>query len=329
MVEVSALTKTYGGNRGISDISFTVREGEIVGFLGPNGAGKTTTMNILAGYLTPTSGTASIAGTDILARPLAAKRHVGYLPEQPPLYTDMTVNEYLNFVYGIKGVRAPSRKEHIGAIAGLTDIESAGGRLIRNLSKGFKQRVGLAQALIGDPDVLILDEPTSGLDPRQIAEMRGVIKELGKSRTVILSTHILSEASAVCERVLVVSKGELVADAAPEKLTQSGEGRLLIRVAGPKGAVRGLLKGLTGVKSAEPAGEAEPRTHDFLVTPLADTDIRRGLFTALADAGYPILMMRPHALTLEEAFIKLTEEPPAHTGRKRPKKSGGTEGETR
>ena len=201
MIEVTGLTKTYGKKRGITDITFTIDEGEIVGFLGPNGAGKSTTMNVITGYLSAT-----------------AKKHIGYLPEHPPLYLDMTVSEYLNFIYDIKGAKQP-RKAHIDAICEMTGVSHVRDRVMNNLSKGYRQRCGLAQALVGDPDVLILDEPTVGLDPIQIIEIRNVIKGLGKNRTIILSTHILQEVSAICERVLVINNGRLVADDAPEHLS--------------------------------------------------------------------------------------------------------------
>ena len=218
MIEVSGLTKTYGHKRGINDVTFKINEGEIVGFLGPNGAGKSTTMNIITGYLSATSGSARVAGIDILDRPIEAKRHIGYLPEHPPLYLDMTVNEYLNFICDLKGVKA-NRKAHIDGICEQVGITQVRTRVMNNLSKGYKQRCGLAQAMIGDPDVLILDEPTVGLDPIQIIEIRNVIKQLGKNRTIILSTHILQEVSAVCERVLVINNGRLVADDNPVHLS--------------------------------------------------------------------------------------------------------------
>ena len=322
MIEVKNLTKRYGRNRGVSDISFSIREGEIVGFLGPNGAGKTTTMNILTGYLSPTSGDVTVAGLDVLDEPLTAKRHIGYLPEQPPLYTDMTVDEYLNFVYELKGVKSKSRAAHLSEIADMVDISGVRKRLIRNLSKGYRQRVGLAQALIGDPDVLILDEPTVGLDPRQIIEIRNVIKTLGRSRTIILSTHILPEVSSICERVLVISNGVIVADDKPENLANavSSERSLLIRVAGPKDAVLTLLRSRDGVKSAEAVGEIEARSYDFLVESMPNVDVRKPLFHALAMAEFPILMLRPQNASLEDIFIKLTEDP-AESGSKRgPKK---------
>jgi len=225
MINVSGLTKSYGKNRGINNISMTIPEGEIVGFLGPNGAGKTTTMNIITGYLTPDSGTVEVAGIDMIKEPQSAKLKIGYLPEQPPLYHSMTVKEYIDFVYELKGVKkymkTHSKQEHISEVCeiiGLTDVYN---RVIGHLSKGYKQRVGFAQALIGDPEVLVLDEPTVGLDPRQIVEIRNVIKDMGKKRTIILSTHILPEVSAICERVLVISNGVIVADDKPEALADS------------------------------------------------------------------------------------------------------------
>jgi ABC-2 type transport system ATP-binding protein len=308
MIEVSGLTKSYGSNRGITDVSFFVPEGQIVGFLGPNGAGKTTTMNIITGYMLPDEGNVTIAGLDIVNRPLQAKRHIGYLPEQPPLYHGMTVEEYLDFVYELKGVKTESQPEHIRQICELTGLTDVFRRVIAHLSKGYKQRVGLAQALIGDPDVLILDEPTVGLDPRQIVEIRNVIKEMGKRRTIILSTHILSEAATVCERVLVISGGTIVADDKPERLIESisGQRRLIVRIAGQKDDVLNILRAQTGVKNADALGEKEPDSHDFLVESEEGTDIRKPLFGALADAGCPILMMRPHDVSLEDVFLELT-----------------------
>jgi ABC-2 type transport system ATP-binding protein len=310
MIEVTGLSKTYGKNRGISDISFTIPEGQIVGFLGPNGAGKTTTMNIITGYLSAAAGTVKIAGIDVLENPLGAKRHIGYLPEQPPLYHAMTVEEYLDFVYELKGVDSPDREEHILGICKMTGLKDVYSRVIGHLSKGYKQRVGLAQALIGDPDVLILDEPTVGLDPRQIVEIRSVIKDMGKSRTIILSTHILPEVSAVCERVLVIANGIIVADDKPENLAgaMSGERSLVVRVAGPKDGAASLLRGIDGVKSCEALGEMETASHDFLLESKQGIDIRKPVFGALAKAGWPILMLRAQDATLEDIFLKLTEE---------------------
>lgn len=310
MIEVKGLTKTYGRSRGITDISFSIKEGEIVGFLGPNGAGKTTTMNIITGYLSATSGTAEIAGIDVTENPIEAKSHIGYLPEQPPLYLTMTVEEYLDFVYELKGVKTPNQSAHIKEICDMVGIQDVYRRVIGHLSKGYKQRVGLAQALVGDPDVLILDEPTVGLDPRQIVEIRNVIKDMGKSRTIILSTHILPEVSAICERVLVISGGVIVADDKPENLAGAvaDERVLMVRVAGPKDQVLALLRSRDGIKKAEAVGEMEQGSHDFVVESTRGIDIRKPMFSALAQAGWPILMLRPQNASLEEIFLKLTED---------------------
>jgi ABC-2 type transport system ATP-binding protein len=310
MIEVTGLCKSYGKNRGINDITFTIPEGQIVGFLGPNGAGKTTTMNIITGYLSAEAGNAKVAGIDVLERPIEAKRHIGYLPEQPPLYHAMTVEEYLDFVYELKGVKASAQQEHISQICEMTGITDVYRRVIGHLSKGYRQRVGLAQALIGDPDVLILDEPTVGLDPRQIVEIRNVIKNMGKSRTIILSTHILPEVSAVCERVLVIAGGVIVADDKPENLAGAvtGERALVVRICGPKDDIGRLLRETDGVRSAKPLGEMEAGSHDFLIENNPGADIRKPLFGVLAEKGYPILMMRAQNASLEDIFLKLTEE---------------------
>jgi len=310
MINVSGLTKSYGKNRGIDDITFTIPEGEIVGFLGPNGAGKTTTMNILTGYLAADTGSVEIAGIDMLKQPNDAKKHIGYLPEQPPLYQAMTVEEYLNFVFELKGVKSQEREPHINSICEIIGITDVYKRVIGHLSKGYRQRVGLAQALIGDPDILVLDEPTVGLDPRQIVEIRNVIKKMGKKRTIILSTHILPEVSAVCERVLVISNGVIVADDKPENLSGSaiGERSMIVRIAGPSGIVRELLQNLEGVKSVKSLGKIEPDSSDFLMESNKGVDIRKPMFGALAKEGYQILMLRPQNDSLEDIFLKLTEE---------------------
>jgi ABC-2 type transport system ATP-binding protein len=310
MIEVQGLTKSYGKNRGISDISFTVAEGEIVGFLGPNGAGKSTTMNILTGYLPVGAGSVRVAGIDVLSNPLAAKKHMGYLPEQPPLYLGMTVKEYLDFVCGLKGVKSADRKKHTAGIVDMVGLSDVYSRVVGHLSKGYRQRVGLAQALVSDPDVLVLDEPTVGLDPRQIVEIRNVIKDMGKSRTIILSTHILPEVSAVCERVLVISNGVIVGDGKPENLATalSSDRELIVRVAGPKNSVLQTLRGQDGVKAIRHIGEMEAGSSDFLLESVPNIDIRKPMFNALAKAGYPILMLRPQNATLEEVFLKLTDK---------------------
>jgi len=310
MITVNGLTKRYGKNRGIDDITFTVSEGEIVGFLGPNGAGKTTTMNIITGYLTADRGSVEIAGVDMAKQPLDAKKHIGYLPEQPPLYQSMTVKEYLDFVYELKGVNTESQEKHISGICEIIGVTDVYKRVIGHLSKGYRQRVGLAQALIGDPDVLILDEPTVGLDPRQIVEIRNVIKDMGKKRTIILSTHILPEVSAICERVLVISNGVIVADDKPEELAVSAIGArsLIVRVAGSSGSVLELLQKLDGVKIVSSLGEKEPESCDFLIESNRGADIRKQLFRALSKAGHTLLMLRPQNDSLEDIFLKLTEE---------------------
>lgn len=316
MIEVAQLTKQYGNKRGITDISFKINEGEIVGFLGPNGAGKSTTMNIITGYLSASSGTVKIGGIDILEDPIAAKKHIGYLPEHPPLYLDMTVREYLDFIYELKDVSSNNRQSHIGDICGLTGIENVYGRVIKNLSKGYRQRVGLAQALIGDPDVLILDEPTVGLDPKQIIEIRNVIKELGKKRTIILSTHILPEVSVVCERVLVINNGVIVADNTPEGLSSSvtSDRKYAMRIAGPKDPVLRMLRAHDGVKFADFTNEGEPGAADFLVEADPNVDIRKSLFNALARESWPILMLKPLGASLEDIFLELVSTDPNESG---------------
>lgn len=312
MIEVSGLTKTYGNKRGITDISFTINEGEIVGFLGPNGAGKSTTMNVITGYLSATAGAAKVAGIDILENPLEAKKHIGYLPQDPPLYLDMTVEEYLNFIYDIKGVKKAdeSRKAHIDRICEMVGITQVRSRVIGNLSGGYKQRCGLAQALVGDPDVLILDEPTVGLDPKQIIEIRNVIKDLGRNRTIILSTHILQEVSAVCERVLVINNGRLVADDTPTHLSAllTGEHKLEYRIAGPKDKITQVLRSVDGVKVVTPTIEAEPGAFEYLVESAEHLDVRKLIFSALSRAGYPVLLLKNQDLSLEDVFIQLTAD---------------------
>jgi ABC-2 type transport system ATP-binding protein len=309
MIEVSGLTKTYGHKRGVDRISFKVNEGEIVGFLGPNGAGKTTTMNIITGYLSANSGAAYIAGIDVLEDPIAAKRHVGYLPEQPPLYPDMTVLEYLGFVFDLKKPKNITKAAHTEEICALVGLKEHSKRVIKNLSKGYKQRVGLAQALIGNPDVLILDEPTVGLDPKQIIEIRNVIKNLGHNRTIILSTHILQEVSAICERVLVINNGQIVADDRPDNLSGvlSGDRKLAIRIAGPRDNVRKILRSIDGVVFADSTIQAEQGAFDWLVEAQPNVDVRKPIFNALAAANYPILQLKSMDMSLEDIFIQLVD----------------------
>ncbi len=310
MIEVTNLSKSYGDKHAVNDISFTINSGEVVGFLGPNGAGKTTTMNIITGYLSATDGSVKVDGIDVLDNPIASKRHIGYLPEHPPLYMDMTVNEYLGFAYELKGVKGISKKKHINEICESVSISHVRNRMIRNLSKGYKQRVGLAMALIGNPDVLILDEPTVGLDPIQIIEIRNVIKELGKARTVVLSSHILPEVQAICERVLVINNGTIVANDTPENLSASisGEHKLLVRVAGNKDNVQNVLRSCEGVRTASLTRDGDDNTCEFVVESDPNVDVRKPMFYALANAGCPILMLKPLDMSLEDIFLKLTTE---------------------
>lgn len=310
MIQVIDVTKRYGQHVAVDHINFTVDKGEILGFLGPNGAGKTTTMNIITGYISATEGSVKVDGFDILDEPEEVKKRIGYMPEFPPLYMDMTVQEYLDFVSDIKKIDRATKKKSMEKIMDLVKIGDVRKRLIKNLSKGYKQRVGLAQALIGAPPVLILDEPTVGLDPKQIIEIRSLIKELGKEHTIILSSHILPEVSAVCGRVIIINKGKIVASDTPENLSKrlSGTGRLSLRVAGPEKQVLKLIREIEGVKDAEIQGVKEPGTVDILVEAEKDIDVRRPLFYALSRAEYPILYMRSVDLTLEEIFLQVTTE---------------------
>ena len=303
MIEVKNVTKRYGAVKALDNVSFTADSGEVVGLLGPNGAGKSTTMNIMTGYLSANEGTVLIDGVDILENPKAAKAKIGYLPEIPPLYLDMTVRRWLEFIFDLKKVRLP-KKEHISEVMTIVKIADVADRVIRNLSKGYRQRVGLAGALMGNPPVLILDEPTVGLDPKQIIDIRKLIKSLGKKHTIIFSSHVLSEVSAVCDRIVMINNGRIVADSATDKLSEavSGEGMLSMEIEGSANAVRDALGSVTGVKKVtKGAGSSYTVEYD------KDVDIRRGVFNALAKAGCPILMMRTGGLTLEESFLKLTE----------------------
>ena len=307
MIEVKNLTKRYGTNLALDNVSFSVEEGKILGFLGPNGAGKSTAMNIITGYLSSTEGTVTVGGYDILENPNEAKKLIGHLPEIPPLYMDMTVKEYLNFMYDLKKVTLP-REQHIQEICRLVKIHNVYKRLIGNLSKGYKQRVGIAQALLGNPPVLILDEPTVGLDPKQIIEIRKLIKDLGRNHTVILSSHILPEVQAVCERIIIINNGKLVADGATDRLAHdlSAEHRLIIRVDGPENEVLHALTALDHVKEVLSHGEKEKGVYEFSVEAELDYDIRRDLFALFARKGWPLLAMRNTDLTLEDVFLQLT-----------------------
>lgn len=307
MIEVQNLTKQYGAKKAVDDLSFTINDGEILGFLGPNGAGKSTTMNMLTGYISSTSGKALINGIDILDDPIAAKKNIGYLPEIPPLYLDMTVKDYLNFIYDLKKCKLP-RKSHLEDVCGLVMINDVYNRIIRNLSKGYKQRVGLAQALIGNPPILILDEPTVGLDPKQIIEIRSLIKKLGKKHTVILSSHILPEIQAVCDRIIIINGGKIAADDTTENLTKniSADHRVIARIDGPREEILKMIKGINGVVSVVADMEREKGIFDYEIEAKENIDIRRELFKRVAARNWIILGLKTSEMTLEDIFLKIT-----------------------
>lgn len=307
MIEVKDLTKRYGTNIALDHISFSVEEGNVLGFLGPNGAGKSTTMNIITGYLSASEGSVSVGGYNTLDNPNEVKKMIGYLPEMPPLYMDMTVREYLNFMYDLKKVTIP-RDRHIAEICNLVKIENVYKRLIGNLSKGYKQRVGIAQALLGNPPVLILDEPTVGLDPKQIIEIRNLIKSLGRNHTVILSSHILPEIQAVCERVLIINRGQIVADGNTDTLAHdlSNDHRLIARIDGPEKEILHALTSMENVIEAVSFGEKEPGVYEYSIESSPDVDLRRNLFAMLTRNGWPLLALKNTDLTLEDVFLRLT-----------------------
>ena len=319
MIEVKNLVKRYGDKVAVDNVSFTVSEGEILGFLGPNGAGKSTTMNIITGYLSSTSGTVTIDGCEILDDPKGAKSKIGYLPEIPPLYQDMTVKRYLEFVYDLKKVTLP-KKEHIAEVCKVTKITDVFERVIKNLSKGYRQRVGFAQALIGNPPVIILDEPTVGLDPKQIIEMRNLIRGLGKKHTVILSSHVLSEIQAVCDRIVVINNGKLVADESTEEITTNFTGmkRIQLHIDGDSNRVMTALRGVEGVTRVKNCMRTTDGFTEYLVESGTEDDVRKRIFYAMAKIDCPIVMMRNAQMSLEDAFLKIT------AGESIPAKKGGT-----
>ena len=307
MVEIKNLVKRYGSIKAVNGISFTVEDGEILGFLGPNGAGKSTTMNMITGYISSTSGSVTIDGYDILEDPKEAKSRIGYLPEIPPLYLDMTVRKYLEFMFDLKRVSLPKR-EHISEVMKLVKITDVQDRIIKNLSKGYKQRVGFAQALLGNPPVLILDEPTVGLDPKQIIEIRNLISRLGKNHTIILSSHILSEIQAVCKRVIIINKGRIIADDLPEALSDklSDDRALVARIEGSETDMLEALKTVKGVKSVMSMGCKESGTFDFLIEPKDGADIRAAVFERVVSRGKTLLSLTSNKLSLEQVFLRLT-----------------------
>ena len=310
MIEIDNLVKRYGSNIAVNDISFKVEKGEIMGFLGPNGAGKTTTLNILTGYLSSTSGYAKIDGIDILDNPIEAKKRIGFLPEQPPLYLDMTVKEYLNFAYDLKGCRM-NRLKHIKEICDVVKISDVYNRMIKNLSKGYRQRVGIAQSLVGNPKVLIFDEPTVGLDPKQIIDIRKLIKALGRDHTIILSTHILPEVQAVCDRIVIINKGVVVANERTEDISNAVKSsrRLTVKVSGPPEEILAYLRNKEGIMYAEILkDQRESDSTAFLVESQPSIDMRKPLFFGFADKGWAIMGLESMGVSLEDVFIALVNE---------------------
>jgi len=308
MIEVTGLSKKYGTHLAVSNVSFNIEKGEVVGFLGPNGAGKSTIMNILTGYISLSEGKVTIDGYDITDAPEQAKKRIGYLPEIPPLYLDMTVREYLYFLYDLKKVSFP-KAPHIDEIIRLVRIEEVAGRLIKNLSKGFRQRVGIAGALVGNPDVLILDEPTVGLDPKQIIEIRELIAKLGKNHTVILSSHILSEIQEVCKRVIIINRGKLVADGTYEELSNklSQDRTVVVRATGTAQEVLSAIQSVKGVKDVKSLGSMEYGSNDYQIEPEENADIRREVCERLFEKKKGVLGISTNKLSLEQIFLRLTE----------------------
>ena len=308
MIEVRHLTKRYGGHTAVSDLSFTIDKGKVYGFLGPNGAGKSTTMNIMTGCLGATEGEVLIDGHNIMDEPMKAKRLIGYLPELPPLYMDMTPREYLRFVLQAKGVPHREWQEQLARVMDKTRITDVQNRLIRNLSKGYRQRVGIAQALIGNPEVIILDEPTVGLDPAQIIEIRELIRELGREHTLVLSSHILSEVQAVCDSIMIISKGRLVASDTPENLTAllAGASTLELEIRATEDEARTILGKVENVADVTFSQGEEDAVH-AAVTPQGGADIREAVFNAFAAAGRPLLEMTRSKASLEDVFMELTQ----------------------
>ena len=309
MIKIEHLTKNYGSNCAVDDISFEIEKGETVGFLGPNGAGKSTTMNILTGYLSATAGRVSVGGIDLLSDPIGAKKLIGYLPEQPPVYLDMTVDEYLNFNYDLKGCTF-DRASHLAEICEVVKISDVRKRVIRNLSKGYKQRVGVAQALIGNPPVIIFDEPTVGLDPKQIIEIRSLIRTLGKDHTILLSTHILQEVQAVCDRIIIINKGKIVADEKTENITRVVENnrRFNVKICGQQNQVLDMLKNLPGISYAEALAQKDGDAYTYMIESEFGVDIRKKLFFTLAERGWAMVGLEALGMSLEDIFITVVDK---------------------
>jgi ABC-2 type transport system ATP-binding protein len=315
MIEVQALTKLYGNKAAIDNLTFTVEQGEVVGFLGPNGAGKTTTMRVLSCFMPPTAGTAKVSGFDIRSQSFEVRRRIGYLPEHVPLYTDLTVTQYLNFVADAKGVPSQMRRQRVEETMERCLLRDARHRITGRLSKGYRQRVGLAQALLGDPPVLILDEPTIGLDPKQIIEIRSLIRDMRGERTVLLSTHILPEVSMVCQRVIIINEGRIVAVDTPENLTRrlQRSTQVLLQVEGPPEQIASRLEGVSGVLRVQTKDGAGPLRR-YVVETEKSRDLRQELAQVVCNSGWGLMELRPVDMTLEDIFIRLvTEEPEAMT----------------
>jgi len=309
MIRAEHLSKRYGAHYALDDVSFEIGAGEIVGLLGPNGAGKSTTMNILTGYLSATSGQAYIDGINVQEDPAAAKRKVGYLPEQPPLYFEMTVSEYLGFVYELKGCKLP-RTEHLGEIMDVVKITDVKDRLIGNLSKGYRQRVGIASALVNDPPILIFDEPTVGLDPKQIIEVRNLLRQLGKNHTVILSTHILPEVQAVCERIIVINRGNIIANEKTEDMARTMEKASRFRAKIGGGGQRDILsalRALPAVLRADILSERDGESFTYTLEGRDGADVRRAVFTLCVEKGWYLVGMERMGMELEDVFLRLVE----------------------
>lgn len=320
MIKIDHLVKNYGNFCAVDDVSFEIKQGEIVGLLGPNGAGKSTTMNILTGYLSSTFGSVEINGLNVLDNPLAAKKLIGYLPEQPPLYTDMTVEEYLKFTYELKGCTLNCEKhlEEICSVVKITDVYK---KLISHLSKGYRQRVGIAQALVGNPEVIIFDEPTVGLDPKQIIEIRNLIRTLGKKHTVILSTHILQEVQAVCDRIIIINKGKLVADELTGNINRAVQNnrRFNAKICGPSREILTALKNMKGVLQVEQLAERDGDATTFMIESDVGIDIRKPLFYMLSEKSWPLIGLEALGMNLEDIFISIvdtTNSPSRNTKRR-------------
>lgn len=310
MIEVKDLVKRYGDRNVVDHLSFSVEKGQIVGFLGPNGAGKSTTMNMITGYISATEGSVTVNGYDIYDEPEKVKASIGYLPEQPPVYPDMKVREYLNFVANLKGVKSGEKEKTVRKVMRATKIQDVSERLIKHLSKGYKQRVGLAGAMIGDPEILILDEPTVGLDPKQILEIRNLIRELSKEHTILLSSHIMQEVSAVCNQIMIINQGKLILSDVPENIPRhiAQTNDLTFKAKGNKEQIQSLLAKLENITYSRVLGTGESQVYQVELSSLVEHDLREEIFFAFAQAKCPIIEMNLKVPTLEEVFLRLTGE---------------------